>query len=54
MEVTGNVLIIVNMVQLTRSLHFPDLVDAMVDKNLSFYQMLHKFGLLLDMFDIGT
>ena len=31
-----------------------NLVDAMVDKNLSFYQMLHKFGLLLYMFDVGT
>ncbi len=31
-----------------------NLVDAMVDKNLSFYQMLNKFGLLLDMFDVGT
>ena len=31
-----------------------NLVDAMVDKNLSFYQMVNKFGLLLDMFDVGT
>ena len=31
-----------------------NLVDAMVDKNLAFYQMLNKFGLLLDMFDVGT
>tara|TARA_A100001015_G_scaffold304844_1_gene396658 strand:+ start:611 stop:1963 length:1353 start_codon:yes stop_codon:yes gene_type:complete len=31
-----------------------NLVDAMVDKNLSFYQMLAKFGLLLEMFDLGA
>ena len=31
-----------------------NLVDAMVDKNLSFYQMLNKFGLLLEIFDVGT
>ena len=30
-----------------------NLVDAMVDKNLSFYQML-QFGLLLEMFDLGA
>ena len=31
-----------------------NLVDAMVDKNLSFYQMLAKFGFLLEMFDLGA
>ena len=31
-----------------------NLVDAMVDKNLSFYQMLGKFGILLEMFDLGA
>ena len=31
-----------------------NLVDAMVDKNLSFYRMLAKFGLLLEMFDLGA
>ena len=31
-----------------------NLVDAMVDKNLTFYQMLAKFGLLLEMFDLGA
>ncbi len=31
-----------------------NLVDAMVDKNLSFYQMLAKFGLLLEKFDLGA
>ncbi|MDA9689534.1 TolC family protein [Betaproteobacteria bacterium] len=31
-----------------------NLVDAMVDKNLSFYQMLANFGLLLQMFDLGA
>tara|TARA_B100000963_G_C22614139_1_gene666422 strand:- start:804 stop:2156 length:1353 start_codon:yes stop_codon:yes gene_type:complete len=31
-----------------------NLVDAMVDKNLSFYQMLANFGLLLPMFDLGA
>jgi len=31
-----------------------NLVDAMVDKNLAFYQMLAKFGLLLEMFDLGA
>ena len=31
-----------------------NLVDAMVDKNLSFYKMLANFGLLLEMFDLGA
>ena len=31
-----------------------NLVDAMVDRNISFYKMLANFGLLLDMFDLGV
>ena len=31
-----------------------NLVDAMVDKNISFYQMMAKFGLLLSIFDLGA
>ena len=31
-----------------------NLVDAMVDRNISFYKMLANYGLLLEMFDLGV
>ena len=39
---------------LTPDIAAKNLVDAMVDKNLSFYKMLADFGLLLQMFDLGA